>query len=146
MCNLPLIQNPSMFTISKCIFLTYSFNLHIYHARLYTCMCVTARACEHLHLCVYTSTHMNYIFFKPMNRTVTLIILCFIFHSQLITIADVGLVEGLAVDPGAGKLYFSIYHEGKIEVVNLNGSGRQTFLSHAASSVAIGIALDLTDG
>ena len=81
-----------------------------------------------------------------MNRTVTLIILCFIFHSQLITIADVGLVLGLAVDPGAGKLYFSIYYEGKIEVVNLNGSGRQTFLSHAASSQAIGIALDLTDG
>ena len=64
----------------------------------------------------------------------------------MITITDVGLVQGLAVDPGAGKLYFSMYFEGKIEVANLNGSGRETFISHATSSEAIGIALDLTNG
>ena len=62
------------------------------------------------------------------------------------TISDVGLVQGLAVDPGAGKLYFSMYHEGKIEVANLDGSGRETFISHGFSSQPIGIALDLTAG
>ena len=69
-----------------------------------------------------------------------------ICHRNLITITDVGFVHGLAVDPGVGKLYFSTHHEGKIEVANLNGSGRETIVSHEASRIVIGVALDLTDG
>ena len=53
---------------------------------------------------------------------------------------------GLAVDPGAGKLYFSIHHGGKIEVANLDGSGRETFISYAATSLPGAIAIDLTEG
>ena len=81
-----------------------------------------------------------------MNGNVTVIILCVLFHRNIITITDVGIVLGLAVDPGAGKLYFSVYYEGKIEVANLNGRGKETLISHAASSSPMGIALDLTDG
>ena len=55
-------------------------------------------------------------------------------------------MQGIAVDPGAGKLYFSIFHDGKVEVANLNGSGRETFISHSDSSEAVGLALYLTDG
>ena len=57
-----------------------------------------------------------------------------------------GLVHGLAVDPDAGKLYFSRHNEGTIEVANLNGSGRGTFIVQGAPSKTIGIALDLTNG
>ena len=87
-----------------------------------------------------------YTYEKTVNGTVTPIVLRVISHRHLITFTDVGLVEGLAVDPGAGKLYFSMFCEGKVEVVNLNGSGRETFISHAATSHTKGIALDLTAG
>ena len=72
--------------------------------------------------------------------------ICYYHVYIIITITDVGHVLGLAVDPGAGKLYFSRYDDSKVEVANLNGSGRETFISHAAPSKAAGIALDLTEG
>ena len=70
----------------------------------------------------------------------------FHFSSSSATLAGTGIVLALAVDPGAGKLYFSVYDGGKIEVANLDGSGRETFLSYAASSKGVEIALDLTEG
>ena len=90
---------------------------------------------------------MIYTFFKQMNGTVMLIILCFIFFSSSsVTIAGTGIVLGVAVDPGAGKFYFSVIDEGKIEVANLDGSGRETFISYAAHTAPAEIALDLAEG
>ena len=68
------------------------------------------------------------------------------FNRQLITITDVGPVLGLAVDPGAGKLYISMLSKGKVEVANLNGTGRETFISLSAPSQPWGLTLDLTNG
>ena len=88
---------------------------------------------------------MNYTVFKPMNETVTLITLCVLFHRHLITITGVGRVQGLAVDPGEGKLYFS-NDNGNIEVANINGSEEKTFISHPASTEPMAVAVDLTAG
>ena len=87
---------------------------------------------------------MNYIYFQTDegNSNINNII----FHRHLFTITDVGLVLGIAVDPDAGKLYFSRYDDSKVEVASLNGSGRQTFISYDAPSKAVGLALDLKDG
>ena len=63
-----------------------------------------------------------------------------------IAIAGVRLVLGLAVDPGAGKVYISNYDGGRVEVANLDGTERKTFISHVSTSNPMGIALDLTNG
>ncbi|KAI0222809.1 hypothetical protein LSAT2_025940, partial [Lamellibrachia satsuma] len=61
-------------------------------------------------------------------------------------VTGVGLVLGLAVDPGAGKVYISNYNGGKVEVANLDGTERKTFILHVSTSKPMGIALDLTNG
>ena len=109
------------------------------HDFMHACECVCTRLRTP---CICAHAHTS----NRANATITFIQLRVIFYRHLITLTDVGLVQGLAVYPGAGKLYFSIFHEGKVEVANLNGSGRETFISRSASSEAMGIALDLTDG
>ena len=106
-------------------------------------MYVIARATESLHLCVHTHSRL-WIIILLSNRWTERN-----FNNNYVSFSfftDVGYAPALAVDPGAGKLYFSIYHDGKIDVANLDGSGRETFVDHGTSSEAVGLALDLTDG
>ncbi len=38
-------------------------------------------------------------------------------------------IVGLVVDPVANKLYFSLYYQDKIDVINVDGTGRKTLIN-----------------